>query len=464
MTDDEICEALGIEPGFNDSCRRSRAAFHSRVIYEVTRQWPWQWAGDFPPKKWTANMVQNLARSDEEDGQLVKPRQVDVDDEEDQKEQKDEEDADDEEDEKGEEENGIEIDGPIDEGERHNRAGEMGYGREKDGGDQTTTSAKATTSPVPTPNSESSLFIHERPVRQTNSSPPEEVVTLDHADTPSSDSTKKRARSEEPYPGPAITTPDRPAKRCRLNINESNTDPKPCTPTLEDPAETITKEKDLATLDSVVKRRRTESTLEYATLKEKADSFQQDLKTRKAFLGSGIITASESQNEVATRKKVHNDVFNNLEKLRRTIEYYEVNKDLLETLDSETRIMVAKDHGRRLGEMKKELETAATHLQEAQRKVEAEREEIRQRIKEDEAKLVDMEAGVDLARTEHDRWRCIEHFASMKADDLKKVMVGLEREGLVLPESHGKQSPLDSAGYWKQWRECKADSKASGSN
>jgi chromosome segregation ATPase len=224
----------------------------------------------------------------------------------------------------------------------------------------------------------------------------------------------------------------------------------------------MTNEEDLATLDAVVKRRLTESTLEYATLKKKVDSFQHDLKTRKASLEAGTIIASESQNEVATCEKVHNDVFNNLEKLRRTIEHYEVNKDLLETLDSETRIMIAKDHGRRLGEMKKELETAATHLQEARRKVEAEWEEVKQRIKEDEAKLVSKEAGLELAHTEHDRWRCMEHFATMKADDLKKVMAGLEKEGLGLPKSHEKQSQPDSG--IGSIGGCKTDSKASGSN
>ncbi|KAJ3460653.1 hypothetical protein MRS44_011520 [Fusarium solani] len=505
MTDDEICEALGIQPSINDTGRRARAASHSRFIYSWTRQWPWQWAGDFPPERWTANMVQNLARVYRhyargarwwrsghtlEDIKIYVQRQVNLRGRNAPLKPNDINDAlsffgvtkrkdkptaeddlvrpclgrfkEDDEDEKREEEDESDVDESIDEGEQHNRAGEMEDGSGKQDGDQTSTSPKATASPVPTPNSQSSVSVHQRLVRQTNSSPPEEVIALGQAELSPSDPPKKRARSEEAYLGPAIVTLDRPAKRRHLNIDKSNTDSNLSAPTVEDSAATMTKEEDLATLDAVVKRRLTESTLEYATLKKKVDSFQHDLKTRKASLEAGTIIASESQNEVATCEKVHNDVFNNLEKLRRTIEHYEVNKDLLETLDSETRIMIAKDHGRRLGEMKKELETAATHLQEARRKVEAEWEEVKQRIKEDKAKLVGMEAGLELAHTEHDRWRCMEHFAAMKADDLKKVMAGLEKEGLGLPKSHEKQSQPDSG--IGSIGGCKTDSKASGSN
>ncbi|RSL77709.1 hypothetical protein CEP51_008844 [Fusarium floridanum] len=497
MTDNEILKALGIPPDLYNTSLRARTASDSRIVHRWTRQWPWQWAADFPPKNWTATMVRNLARlvghvstgprgreskytlldvknfvrgqanqrwnvqlkpSDIHDAllafgvitkrsksvaeeELVSPRQADVDDE---------------------EEDECDVDESIDEGEQHNRAGEMEDGRDKKDGDQARTSSKANARPIPTLNGESSVLFHQKLARQTNSSPPEEVITLDQAETSPSDSPKKRARSEEAYLGPAIAALDRPAKRRHLNTDESNTDHDLSAPTVEDPAAPMTKEKDLATLDAVVKRRRTESILEYTTLKEKVDTFQNDLNTRKASLEAGKIIASKSRNEVATCENVYHDAFNNLQKLRRTIEHYEINKDLMETLDSETRIMIAKDHGRRLGEMKKELDTAETHLHEARRKVEVEREEVKKRIKDDEAKLVDMEAGLELAHTERDRWICMEHLAAMKADDLKKFVAGLEEEGLGTPKSLEKKNQPD--GGIGNTDEFKVDPESSGSD
>ncbi|KAJ4309943.1 hypothetical protein N0V84_011235 [Fusarium piperis] len=334
-----------------------------------------------------------------------------------------------------EEEDKKDVTEPVAETEQHSHTDDTKTGSDKGDDGQTNTSWKATVLPSQMPSSPSHESIHAKLVQPTNESQSEKAITHNDAASSSSASPKKRARSEETSPSQAIATPDRPAKRRCLDIDKSTTDPDLSAPTVEDHATTMTNENDMGTLHAMVKRRRTESSLEYKTLKNKVDELQEELQTRKASLEEGTTTATESQNEVATREKVRDDILSNLNKLRRTIEHYETNKELLETLDHETRILVAKDHGRRLGEMKKELAAAGTQLQEAQRKLEAERKEVKQRIKEDEARLVGMEADLDLAHTEHYRWRCMEHLAVMKADDLKKVVAGLEKEGLGHPDS-----------------------------
>ncbi|RSL70884.1 hypothetical protein CEP53_001764 [Fusarium sp. AF-6] len=351
--------------------------------------------------------------------ELVGPRQVDVDDEE-----KDE----------------VDVDESVDEGEQHNRAGDMENGRDEEDGDQTSTSSEANMSPIPVSNSQRRVPIRLRLVsRQNNSSPPKEVITLDHAEPPSSDSPKKRTRSEEPCPGLATVTPDRPTKRCRLNIYESNTDPGTSAPTLEDPAAAMIKGTDLATLHAAIKRRQAESSLEYTTLKKKVDMFQDELEILKSSLEAGTSLTMESRSELAKCEKALEKAVNDFEKVRRTIEDYATNKDLLGTLGVETRRLIEEDHRCTINDMVAKRNNAKIRLNGARRRVEAEREEAKKRIEEDETKLVKMKADLELAHTESDLWGCIENLTVMKAVDLKRVVAGLEKEGVTLLECPEKQ-------------------------
>ncbi|EEU43606.1 uncharacterized protein NECHADRAFT_82573 [Fusarium vanettenii 77-13-4] len=484
LTSEEICQALDSD----DAARRALADAQSRSIYRETKQWPREWVGDFPPSRWTAHMVHNLARVIRhvargasgsaslenkptlEDLQNYIRRRAkggrshhaqlkpgDITDAMDYfgvARSKNESAAvenqlasrgsgrvalEDEDDQKGEGEDKKDVINSTTEERQDERDGDTKHESDEVNNNQTRTSSKATASPFPVLNSPDRVSIHQKLARQAYSSPLQKTTTHDHPAPSSSVSPKKHARSEDTSPSPAIATSGEPAKRRRLYANKPIADPDLSPPTADDSASTMTKEKDWETLHVVVKRRQTESSLEYMTLKKKVDTLRDELQTRKMSLETGKFVWTPSRGELLIHKNTRDDVLTNLQKLRRTVEYYLTNKDLLETLDLETRALVTKGHERRLGDMEKELAKAETHVQDARRKVEAESEEVKQRIEEDEVRLGDMETGLDLAHTEHDRWRCMGHLAALTARDLERVMTCLEKRGLGPSEYPEKQ-------------------------
>ncbi|KAF4959418.1 hypothetical protein FSARC_10743 [Fusarium sarcochroum] len=60
LSNTEIVEILKL--GNNNRTIYSVVAKASRTVHEYTGQWPWEWAADFPPQRWSKNMVQELAK------------------------------------------------------------------------------------------------------------------------------------------------------------------------------------------------------------------------------------------------------------------------------------------------------------------------------------------------------------------------------------------------------------------
>ncbi|KAL2678759.1 hypothetical protein Neosp_009510 [[Neocosmospora] mangrovei] len=489
-TSDEIRKALGLFLESDYIVRRVLA--DSQSIYRETDEWPWEWVADFPPNRWTSRMVYNLARvirhvaraapglagpknrsplgdlrdyiSDRvnrrrRDAQL-KPSdiaaamkyfgltgiksepaveekqlasrgsgQVALEGEDDQKGER--------EDEKG-------VINSTTEGKQDKHDGDTKDELDEVNNSQTRTSSKATVSPFPVLTSPDSMSIHQRLARQASSSPLRKTTTCDHPAPSSSVSPKKHDRSEDGSPSPAMATSDEPAKRRRLYANNPIAVPDISPPIAQDHASAMTKEKDWETLHAVVKRRQTESSLEYMTLKKKVNTLRDEIQNRKVPLETGTFFWTKAQSELLIHENARDEVVNNLQKLRQTVEHYLTNKDLLETLDLETRALVTKGHERRLGDMEKELAKAEMHVQDARRKVEAESEEVKQRIEEDEVRLGEMETVLNLAQTEHDRWRCMGHLAALTAPDLERVMACMEKGGLGASEYPEKQARKDS--------------------
>ncbi|KAM0437812.1 hypothetical protein ACHAPT_002177 [Fusarium lateritium] len=251
----------------------------------------------------------------------------------------------------------------------------------------------------------------------------------------------KRTRTEDSSPGPAIVVPDRPAQRRRSHSSEPQPTASPdlAVPTLQNPAAAMTREQDLATLHALVERRLIETRQEYAKLATEGLEFWDQLQTQKACLEALTFVRAESRHEAAFHEHFRNTLADDLQQLRRTVEHYQSNDDLQETLDPETRELVARDHQRRLRGMQNELGNAEAHLQHARRRIEAQVEEAKKRIEEDEAKLRDM--GVDVARAgaERKRWRCIERLAVMEVKDLEEIPADTSEDGLGLLEILGLQ-------------------------
>ncbi|RSM10885.1 hypothetical protein CDV31_007013 [Fusarium ambrosium] len=471
LSDDEICMALAL--GEAAEAVRLQVAAASRTIYGTTKQWPWEWVGLSPPKYWKLYMVQDLAlvlqhvardtpgfhgpgnkptfedvkmfmrRCAASRGKLAPLKGSDISGamwhfgasgnasvfatQEKKHAPGERSQAD-----RGKEQDQEQVGSLIAIGKQHNDTQDTGNQCEKDISCQANKGSKATASPLSKANSPGSVVIPEKMVKL-------KALNADHSAPSPSASSKKRSHMETASSGRASAPQDRPAKRGHLSTDEPTADPDLSAPTVKDPAADMTKDTDLATLQNVVKRRRVKSSLEYTTLKKKVDVFQGELKIRKSFVEAGTILTMESRSKLAECEKAFENAVNDLEKVRRTIEDYSANKDLLGTLGFATRELVAEDHKRTLWQMEGKRVSAGVRLKTQRRKVEAEREEAKKRIEEDETKLVKMKADLELAHTESDRWGCIENLTVMKAVDLKRVVAGLEKEGVVLLECPEKQ-------------------------
>ncbi|WAO91747.1 Hypothetical protein NCS54_00922800 [Fusarium falciforme] len=422
------------------------------------------WAGEFPPKRWTPNMVQSLARvirhvargandlgdkhtledvkvfiidrvnlrarnapfrpSDITDAMshfgVTRNKSETVPDEKKVESRRiSRVGEEDEEDKKA-------VDDSISDTKQHIRAAGTNDEHHKDDDGRTSTLSKATASPVPMSNS------NEKIAKETNSSQPKETNTDNDAPRSPSTSSTKRNRTEDVSPGPDTTALDRPAKRPCLSTSKPTANNDSSTPLPKDTATTVTKEQDMATFRAVVNRRRAESSHKHTTLEHEFATFEEDVERRIDEAEQGSI-AVPSASTLTSCKMARSNLAGNLQRLHQTVQYRN-NNDLLATIDFETRTMIAKDHERRLCEMQKQLDKAEAEVRQAKRKVKAEREEAERLVWKDVEKGHEMEAEMERACTERDRWRCIEHIAAMNDDDLHKAMRVLEKEGLGLTE------------------------------